>query len=288
MKLADTTFHIPDVAGVGISVRPIPVLTINADAVHVKYSNLDDDFVSTTLGIRDVNGYKAPDVTELHLGGEYFFSTKIPFALRGGVWRDPAHSIEWRGPLDQFEGVAAALLYPKGESQTHAPSAPASPGRASRSTPRTTRSKHYKVGSISVVTRFSTRAAMEFDIFFSICQTEVDGYLPDEQTMFENFFEQVELADRLGFGTAWVAESHLSTEVQKTNPGAVIPHFVGEIGLNTDILQLAHRVFARTKRIGVGSRDPEHPLQRRPDRARGADQDVPRAARARSARSSAC
>ena len=94
---------------------------------------------------------------------------------------------------------------------------------------------------------------MEFDIFFSICQTEVDGYVPDERTMFANFFEQVELADRLGFGTAWVAESHLSTEVQKTNPGAVIPHFVGEIGLNTDILQLAHRVFARTKRIGVGS-----------------------------------
>jgi len=94
---------------------------------------------------------------------------------------------------------------------------------------------------------------VEFDIFFSICQTEVDGYLPDERTMFANFFEQVELADRLGFGTAWVAESHLSTEVQKTNPGAVIPHFVGEIGLNTDILQLAHRVFARTKRIGVGS-----------------------------------
>jgi alkanesulfonate monooxygenase SsuD/methylene tetrahydromethanopterin reductase-like flavin-dependent oxidoreductase (luciferase family) len=94
---------------------------------------------------------------------------------------------------------------------------------------------------------------MEFDIFFSICQTEVHGYMPDERTMFENFFEQVELADQLGFGTAWVAESHLSTEVQKMNPDAVIPHFVGEIGLNTDILQLAHRVFARTKRIGIGS-----------------------------------
>lgn len=94
---------------------------------------------------------------------------------------------------------------------------------------------------------------MELDVFFSICQTEVNGYMPDERTMFANFFEQVELADRLGFGTAWVAESHLSTEVQKTNPGAVIPHFVGEIGLNTDILQLAHRVFARTKRIGMGS-----------------------------------
>lgn len=94
---------------------------------------------------------------------------------------------------------------------------------------------------------------MEFDIFFSICQTEVHGYIPSEKVMFENFFEQVELADELRFGTAWVAESHLSTEVQKMNPGAVIPHFMGEIGLNTDILQLAHRVFAQTKRIGVGS-----------------------------------
>ena len=94
---------------------------------------------------------------------------------------------------------------------------------------------------------------MEFDVFFSICQTDVHGYMPDERTMFSNFFEQVELADRLGCGTAWVAESHLSTEIQKTNPGAVIPHFAGEIGLNTDILQLAHRVFARTKQIGVGS-----------------------------------
>jgi alkanesulfonate monooxygenase SsuD/methylene tetrahydromethanopterin reductase-like flavin-dependent oxidoreductase (luciferase family) len=94
---------------------------------------------------------------------------------------------------------------------------------------------------------------MELDIFFSICQTEVHGYLPGERVMFENFFEQIELADALGFGTAWVAESHLSTEIQKMNPGAVIPHFVGEIGLNTDILQLAHRVFARTKRISIGS-----------------------------------
>lgn len=94
---------------------------------------------------------------------------------------------------------------------------------------------------------------MEFDAFFSICQTEVHGFMPSERQMYENFFEQVELADELGFGTAWVAESHLSTEVQKQNPGAVIPHFVGEIGLNTDILQLGHRVFARTKRIHIGS-----------------------------------
>ena len=94
---------------------------------------------------------------------------------------------------------------------------------------------------------------MRADIFFSICQTVVDGFMPDERQMFQNFFSQVELADRLGFGTAWVAETHLSCEVQKGNPGAVIPHFQGEIGLNTDILQLAARVFARTDSIMVGS-----------------------------------
>lgn len=94
---------------------------------------------------------------------------------------------------------------------------------------------------------------MKLDIFLSICQTEVDGFLPTERQMFESFFDQVRLADELGFGTAWVAETHLSCQVQKQNPGAVIPHFKGEIGLNTDILQLAGRIFNQTKRINVGS-----------------------------------
>lgn len=94
---------------------------------------------------------------------------------------------------------------------------------------------------------------MRFDIFLSICQTDVDGVLPSERTMFLNFFDQVDLADQLGFGTAWVAETHLSCQVQKRNPGAVIPHFQGEIGLNTDILQMAHKIYSRTRRIHVGS-----------------------------------
>lgn len=94
---------------------------------------------------------------------------------------------------------------------------------------------------------------MRFDLFLSICQTPVDGYKPSERVMFENFFSQAVLADSLGFGTAWVAETHLSCQIQKRNPGAVIPHFEGEIGLNTDILQVAHLLFARTRKIHVGS-----------------------------------
>lgn len=95
--------------------------------------------------------------------------------------------------------------------------------------------------------------AMRFDIFFSICQNEVAGHIPSEKQMWRNFFDQVDLADGLGFETAWIAESHLSSEVQKQNAHPVIPSFKGEIGLNTDILQLAHKVFARTKNLNVGS-----------------------------------
>lgn len=99
----------------------------------------------------------------------------------------------------------------------------------------------------------SSSPSMSFDIFLSICQTEVDGLLPSEKEMYANFFDQVQLADELGFGTAWIAEAHLSCQVQKENPGAVIPHFKGEIGLNTDVLQMAHKVFAMTKNLHIGS-----------------------------------
>jgi alkanesulfonate monooxygenase SsuD/methylene tetrahydromethanopterin reductase-like flavin-dependent oxidoreductase (luciferase family) len=94
---------------------------------------------------------------------------------------------------------------------------------------------------------------MDFDIFFSISQTPVDGVTPSEAQMFRNFFEQVRAADALGYGTAWIAESHLSSEVQKRHPHPVIPHWQGEVGLNVDFLQLAHHIFAQTRRIEAGS-----------------------------------
>ena len=94
---------------------------------------------------------------------------------------------------------------------------------------------------------------MQFDIFFSLSQTPVDGHCPDEATMFRNFFEQVEAADSLGFKTAWLAEAHLSSEIQKRNRKPVIPHWDGEVGLMTDFPQVAARIFARTKRIECGS-----------------------------------
>ena len=95
---------------------------------------------------------------------------------------------------------------------------------------------------------------MLFDIFFSISQTpDTSGYIPSENGMFSNFFKQVELADELGFGVGWVAQAHLSTEVQKRNKTPVVPHYPGEVGLCTDFFQIAQKMFARTKKMEVGS-----------------------------------
>ncbi len=152
---AKPTFHIPDIAGIGVSIRPIPVLTINVDAVHVKYSNLADDHQTVYASVATLEDpFKIDDVIELRAGAEYFFATKIPFALRAGYWRDPAHSVEWNGPLTHPDFVAEAMLFPEGEAQNHF-----SVG-AGLAWPRFQidvaydSSKHYKVGSMSVVTRF--------------------------------------------------------------------------------------------------------------------------------------
>ena len=94
---------------------------------------------------------------------------------------------------------------------------------------------------------------MNYDVFFSISQTPIDGYEPTEKEMLQNFFDQVSLADSLGYKTAWIAQAHLSTQVQKQNKNPVVPHWKGEIGLCTDFFQLAHHVFSRTNKIEVGS-----------------------------------
>lgn len=94
---------------------------------------------------------------------------------------------------------------------------------------------------------------MNYDVFFSISQTPIDGYEPTEKEMLQNFFDQVSIADSLGYKTAWIAQAHLSTQVQKQNKNPVVPHWKGEIGLCTDFFQLAHHVFSRTTNIEVGS-----------------------------------
>jgi len=95
---------------------------------------------------------------------------------------------------------------------------------------------------------------MEFDIFFSISQTpDSSGFVPSEKEMFSNFLNQAEHADKLGFGIGWIAQAHLSTEIQKRNTNPVVPHYPGEVGLCTDFFQIAQKVLSRTEKLEVGS-----------------------------------
>ncbi len=96
----DTTFHVPDTAGIGVAYRPMPVLTILADAVFVRYSNLTDDFKSAFPEIDIIEQpYKIDDALEYHLGAEYFFPGRTSVAIRGGWWLEPAHGLDYVGPI---------------------------------------------------------------------------------------------------------------------------------------------------------------------------------------------
>jgi long-subunit fatty acid transport protein len=127
LKLVEVTdFHVPDSLGLGISFRPLPNLTINADAIRVAYSNLTDRFVSVieyntadSGGIERLSGYESHDGTETHLGVEYFILGNTPVAIRAGWWRDPAHSIHYGAPLLTAHDVAAAILFPDRRAEHH-------------------------------------------------------------------------------------------------------------------------------------------------------------------------
>ena len=95
---------------------------------------------------------------------------------------------------------------------------------------------------------------MDHDIFFSISQTpDANGHVPSEHDMFRNYFQQLKVADSLGFGVGWIAQAHLSTETQQSNSKPVVPHWKGEVGLCTDFPQLAMESFRQTRNIEIGS-----------------------------------
>lgn len=175
-QIGSPTFHIPDAYGLGVSFQPIPLLTINADAIRVNHSNSTDDFVSVfasdtilstgnrlgDLTPEDYQTYRAKDVTEVHVGAEYVLTTRIPLAIRVGWWRDPAHAITYTGPLLGVNAgearasatVAAAILYPGSDDEDHITGGiglfwPNFQIDAAYDT-----SDSYKVGSLSAVLRF--------------------------------------------------------------------------------------------------------------------------------------
>jgi long-subunit fatty acid transport protein len=118
--IGNPSFNVPDVYGIGVSYNPVPPLRINVDAVQVNYSDLVDDVLSIYDDIKDNPDYRREDVTEIHVGAEYFFvNGRIPWALRAGWWRDPEHSLRYAGPQSTGNQTAATILFPEGEDQDH-------------------------------------------------------------------------------------------------------------------------------------------------------------------------
>ncbi len=94
---------------------------------------------------------------------------------------------------------------------------------------------------------------MQFDLFHSIGRIDSVKPIPSDRAIFEQFLRQCREGEAMGFSTMWVAESHFSSEVQKSHPAPVIPNYHGEVGLNADSCQLAQLVFSETKSIGFGT-----------------------------------
>jgi len=94
---------------------------------------------------------------------------------------------------------------------------------------------------------------MNFDLFHSISDPVIAGRSVGPAKTFQNFLKQVQLAESLHFDTVWIAESHFSSETQKSTSVAAIPNYRGEVGLNADSFQLLPWIMQNTAKINVGT-----------------------------------
>jgi len=87
-----TTLNTPDSWGAGVAWRPLAALTVSADWVHIKYTDVLDGFQSglNVLTIFDNKAnFTVQDADEFHLGGEWVFTAgSVPWAVRAGVYSE--------------------------------------------------------------------------------------------------------------------------------------------------------------------------------------------------------
>lgn len=94
---------------------------------------------------------------------------------------------------------------------------------------------------------------MHFDVFHSVGQVDSLSIKRSQREIVFSSLKQAQFAEDLGFNTFWVAESHFSSEVQKSLPDAVIPNYMGEVGLNSDSFQYFWLMSSLTKKINFGT-----------------------------------
>lgn len=92
IRTVDGVLKVPDSFGAGISVRVTELLTVSADAVMNRYSQLASEQAVAYEGVEGeeitADDYRADDGADLHLGLEYILLMgETPLSLRGGASR---------------------------------------------------------------------------------------------------------------------------------------------------------------------------------------------------------
>ena len=107
---------VPDHFGFGVAVRPTSRLVIAADAVRTNYSSLSKNTTLVFIGSATTptsGDYVTPDVTEVHVGGEYNVYQLMgnPIFVRGGLFTNPAHLVTYVGSVDAETNAAERAKY---------------------------------------------------------------------------------------------------------------------------------------------------------------------------------
>lgn len=124
-----TEFNAPDLFGLGLSYQPSANWTFTFDVNRVYYSDLTDGLNSGFRAndgddLASIRPLKIDDGTEWRLGGEYtFIDMTNPLSLRAGVWRDPEHTIRFRGAPDLTDpntnAIGNAVIFSTGDDEMH-------------------------------------------------------------------------------------------------------------------------------------------------------------------------
>ncbi len=93
-------FAVPDVFGVGIQYRVLPTARLMLDWQRIFYSQIigDDFVVVESIEEEQASNYVVDDIDQFHIGFEYLIAAdNSVWALRGGYFRNPRHTIDYRG-----------------------------------------------------------------------------------------------------------------------------------------------------------------------------------------------
>jgi long-subunit fatty acid transport protein len=123
----DVEFNVPTSYGIGLNYKVTENFGINFDVARMEYSDLTSAVRSSItpdgpVADVEVQQLEIEDGTEIRLGAEYVYAeSKYPIVIRAGLWRDPEHTVRFRGEPDpdSVNAVANAQIFSVGDDEMH-------------------------------------------------------------------------------------------------------------------------------------------------------------------------